>query len=123
MECLEEIREGLSSVKHQKQALWTVVVYMVLLPSIYTIGKFPYRLSDLFLKVSTLLVVDLPGHDRPQIYCDVLDTLEHDPLLRMVSPPLLVLSGVIPLSIISVSTMYHQWSPCPLGHAHAAQVA
>ena len=122
VECLEEIREGLGGVKHQKQALWTVVVYVVLLPSIYTIGKFPYRPSNLFLKASTLLVVDLPGHDRPQIYCDVLDTLERDPLLGMVSPPLLALSGIIPLSIISVSAMYHQRSPRPLGHAHAAQV-
>ena len=89
---------------------------------IYSIRKFPYRPSDLFLKASTLLVVDLPGHDCPQIYCNVLDTLEHDPLLRMVSPPLLVLLGIIPLSIISVSTLYHQQSPHPLGHAHAVQV-
>ena len=36
-----------------------------------------------------------------KIYCDVLDTLEQDPLIGMVSPPLLGASGVVPLTIIS----------------------
>ncbi|KIJ47284.1 hypothetical protein M422DRAFT_118388, partial [Sphaerobolus stellatus SS14] len=49
-------------------------------------GKFPSKPSDLFL----------------MIYCDVLDTLERDPWVGMVSPPLLGSSGVIPLSIVSV---------------------
>ena len=101
----------------------SLFVYVVLLPSIYTIGKYLYRPSDLFLKASILLVVDLPGHDHLQIYCDVLDTLECDPLLGMVSPPLLALLGVIPLSIISLSALYPQWSPPPLRHACAVQVA
>lgn len=49
-------------------------------------GNFPYRPSDLFLKV----------------YAQVLRLLEHDPLASMVSPPLLGSSGVITLSIVSV---------------------
>ncbi|KAF8573891.1 hypothetical protein K439DRAFT_1373981, partial [Ramaria rubella] len=49
-------------------------------------GRFPYRPSDLFLKM----------------YSDVLDTLERDPWAGMVSPSLLASSGVIPLSIVSV---------------------
>ncbi|KAI0685630.1 hypothetical protein BC835DRAFT_1383153 [Cytidiella melzeri] len=49
-------------------------------------GKFPYRPSDLFLKM----------------YVDVLDTLEHGPLKNMCSPPLMASSGVIPMSIVSL---------------------
>ncbi|KAI0061253.1 hypothetical protein BV25DRAFT_770703 [Artomyces pyxidatus] len=49
-------------------------------------GKFPYRPSDLFLK----------------IYNDVLATLDSDPLAGLVSPCLLGSSGVIPLSVVSV---------------------
>ncbi len=35
------------------------------------------------------------------MYSDVLDTLERDPLIGVVSPPLLGASGVVPLSIVS----------------------
>ncbi|KAH9968566.1 hypothetical protein BJV74DRAFT_784951 [Russula compacta] len=49
-------------------------------------GSFPYRPSDLFLR----------------IYHDVLQALDTDPLAGVVSPPLLGSSGVIPLSIVSV---------------------
>lgn len=49
-------------------------------------GKFPYRPSDLFLK----------------IFSDVLLCLERDPLSGMCPPPLMGTSGVIPLSIVSV---------------------
>ncbi|EKM54954.1 uncharacterized protein PHACADRAFT_255202 [Phanerochaete carnosa HHB-10118-sp] len=49
-------------------------------------GQFPYRPSDLFLK----------------IYSNVLDTLEHGPLKNMCSPSLMGSSGVIPMSIISL---------------------
>ncbi|KAI0801970.1 hypothetical protein BC629DRAFT_1591626 [Irpex lacteus] len=49
-------------------------------------GKFPYRPSDLFLK----------------IYLDVLDTLEHGPLKNMCSPALMGSSGVIPITVISL---------------------
>ncbi|EIN06967.1 hypothetical protein PUNSTDRAFT_135667 [Punctularia strigosozonata HHB-11173 SS5] len=48
-------------------------------------GKFPYKPSELFLK----------------IYSDVLDTLERNPLIGVVSPPLLGSSGVVTLSIVS----------------------
>ncbi|TFK48298.1 hypothetical protein OE88DRAFT_1684974, partial [Heliocybe sulcata] len=49
-------------------------------------GNFPYRPSDLFLK----------------IYSDVLLCLARDPLTGLVSPPLMAASAVMPLSIISV---------------------
>lgn len=68
-------------------------------------GKFPYRPSDLFLKVrfkrslhpSSLLI-----HIQEQIFSDVLLCLERDPLSDMCAPSLIGTSGVIPLSIISV---------------------
>jgi hypothetical protein len=37
-----------------------------------------------------------------QIYADVLDTLDKNPMAGLVSPPLLGSAGVIPLSIVSV---------------------
>ncbi|EPQ55823.1 hypothetical protein GLOTRDRAFT_138593 [Gloeophyllum trabeum ATCC 11539] len=49
-------------------------------------GNFPYRPSNLFLK----------------IYSDVLLCLARDPLSGLVSPPLMASSAVMPLSIISV---------------------
>lgn len=49
-------------------------------------GKFPYRPSDLFLKM----------------FADVLDTLEHGPLKGVCSPSLIGSSGVVPLSIVSL---------------------
>ncbi|KAF7800300.1 hypothetical protein EIP86_011548 [Pleurotus ostreatoroseus] len=49
-------------------------------------GKFPYRPSDLFLKV----------------FCDVLDTLEHGPLKDVCSPALIGSSGVVPMSVVSL---------------------
>ncbi|KAL7009091.1 hypothetical protein EMMF5_001288 [Cystobasidiomycetes sp. EMM_F5] len=49
-------------------------------------GKFPYRPSDLFLK----------------IFSDVLLCLERDPLSGVCSPSLMGSSAVMPLSIISV---------------------
>ncbi|TDL14124.1 hypothetical protein BD410DRAFT_797330 [Rickenella mellea] len=49
-------------------------------------GKFPYRPSDLFLR----------------IYNDVLTTLDKDPLAGLVAPSLLGTSGTVPLSICSV---------------------
>ncbi|KDQ09583.1 hypothetical protein BOTBODRAFT_178962 [Botryobasidium botryosum FD-172 SS1] len=49
-------------------------------------GKFPYRPSDLFLK----------------IYSDVLGTLNADSLAGLTAPSLLGASGTIPLSIVSV---------------------
>ncbi|THG97953.1 hypothetical protein EW026_g4144 [Hermanssonia centrifuga] len=49
-------------------------------------AKFPYRPSDLFLKM----------------YCNVLDTLERGPLKNMCSPPLMGSSGVIPITVISL---------------------
>ncbi|RDX54088.1 hypothetical protein OH76DRAFT_1062134 [Lentinus brumalis] len=59
-------------------------------------GKFPHKPSDLFLKM----------------YSDVLDTLERDPLIGVVSPPLLGASGVVPLSIVStipdIMRHYHE---------------
>jgi hypothetical protein len=71
-------------------------------------GKFPYRPSDLFLKVWMLvkiLVMDCPLSNcmhHLQIYSDILNTLEHNSLNGMVSPSLLGSSGVIPVSIISL---------------------
>lgn len=49
-------------------------------------GRFPYRPSDLFLK----------------IYSNVLDTLEHGPLKNMCSPCLMGSSGVVSMSIVSL---------------------
>lgn len=49
-------------------------------------GRFPYRPSDLFLK----------------IYHDALQCLERDPFVGCCSPSLLGSSGVIPVSIISI---------------------
>jgi hypothetical protein len=49
-------------------------------------GNFRARPSDLFLK----------------LYANVLLTLESDPLVGVVSPPLLASTGTIPLSILSV---------------------
>lgn len=36
------------------------------------------------------------------MYAETLRTLEGDPLVNLVSPPLMASTGVIPLSIISV---------------------
>lgn len=65
-------------------------------------GRFPYRPSDLFLKVCR---VWYPlGHQltRGQIYSNVLDTLEHGPLKNMCAPSLMGSSGVVAMSIISL---------------------
>lgn len=66
-------------------------------------GQFPLKPSDLFLKVSALATAHPFTNISTfcKIYCDVLDTLEQDPLIGMVSPPLLGASGVVPLTIIS----------------------
>ena len=66
-------------------------------------GQFPLKPSDLFLKVRAL-ATNYPFHLHVtfcKIYCGVLDTLEQDPLIGMVSPPLLGASGVVPLTIVS----------------------
>ena len=71
-------------------------------------GKFPHRPSDLFLKVRQYLLNDgaclrlSTSRYDAQMYSDVLDTLEHNPLNGMVSPPLIGSSGIIPLSIVSL---------------------
>ncbi|KZV86857.1 hypothetical protein EXIGLDRAFT_801528 [Exidia glandulosa HHB12029] len=52
-------------------------------------GRFPYRPSDLFLKVRA-------------IFHDCLKCLERDPFVGCCSPALLGSSGVIPVSVISI---------------------
>ncbi|KAL5533428.1 hypothetical protein ACEPAF_5204 [Sanghuangporus sanghuang] len=49
-------------------------------------GKFPYRPSELFLKV----------------YADVLDSISRNPFSNLASPSVIGSSGVVPLSIVSV---------------------
>ncbi len=65
-------------------------------------GKFPYRPSDLFLKVRMQLLNISANLMQEQIYLDVLDTLEHGPLKNMCSPALMGSSGVIPITVISL---------------------
>ena len=83
-------------------------------------GKFPYRPSDLFLKVSAsscavsalalLMHVrhsatrapSLHAHPWLQMFSDVLLCLERDPLAGVCSPPLIGTSGVMPLTVLSV---------------------
>lgn len=77
-------------------------------------GQFKERPSDLFLKVCTSLLGRwLWKAHRPanQIYACALRTLHKDPTVGVVSPSLMASTGVIPLSIISVSAAnfsYHQ---------------
>lgn len=91
-------------------------------------GKFPYRPSDLFLKVRAvpythccrrasssscrcaplcdLLTLPVPSRHAPhpssQMFSDVLLCLERDPLAGVCSPPLIGTSGVMPLTVLSV---------------------
>ncbi|ORY90144.1 hypothetical protein BCR35DRAFT_287370 [Leucosporidium creatinivorum] len=67
------------------------------LDQVATLGNFPSRPSDLFLK----------------IYLEVLRTLEKDPLAGLVSPSLIASSGVVPLSIISpIPTIIGHYADC-----------
>lgn len=51
------------------------------------------------------------------MYSDVLDMLEQDPLIGMVSPPLLGASGVVPLTIVSTFVQFpYDYSLTDLGH-------
>jgi hypothetical protein len=70
-------------------------------------GKFPLKPSDIFLKVDILATThSLFILTIWKIYSDVLDTLEQDPLIGMVSPPLLGASGVVPLTIVSTFVQF-----------------
>lgn len=77
-------------------------------------GKFPYRPSDLFLKVrcARLRLCVLESMTGVQIYSNVLDTLEHGPLKNMCSPSLMGTSGVVPITVNSLyvsGTLSRQW--------------
>lgn len=68
-------------------------------------GKFGRRPSDLFLKVcppTRGYRYRLTEEFLPQMYHDVLQTLDDHPLVGVVSPPLIGSRGVLPLSVISV---------------------
>lgn len=75
-------------------------------------GKFPYRPSELFLKVRERLsftcstvfieVQCVANCCYVKVYADVLDCISRKPLSNLVSPSLIGTSGVVPLSIVSI---------------------
>lgn len=69
-------------------------------------GNFGRRPGDLFLKVRSSPESTNDALTGLQMYHDVLNTLEGDPLASMVSPPLLGSRGTVPMSIVSVYVLF-----------------